>query len=343
MYSAKAFAASAFNSTATHVEHSLHSCGSTYTFLLTLLAQTSIPFVSRNSDGAACMSSHSGRVDDGHNAMRWQRPQSSRQKPYTRGARERSPCCVCRTRATYTEGMTRRRWIADTWDEQRTTAALTGDQAQHLARVLRAEPGQVFDVVAGGFLHRAEVAKVNDAEVRFLLHEEQEGEAALPVRLLLAVFKFDHLEWAIEKATELGAARISPVIARRTEKHLAQAAAKRVDRWRRIVREASQQSRRTDVPEIDDPASLKDVLRSVEEPVKLLLAETEEEHSLRAALQSAAYGAVALAIGPEGGWTADEMEQFRAAGWQHVTLGPRILRAETAAIAALAVTAALRG
>src|SRR6201996_5754942 len=149
--------------------------------------------------------------------------------------------------------MTRRRWIADT--SHGNTASLTGDQAAHLARVLRAQPGQIFDVVADGFLHRAEVTEVRDDEVLFTLHEEHEAESALPVRLLIAVFKFDHMEWGIEKATELGAARITPVLARRTEKHLAQAAAKRVDRWRRIVREASQQSRRSDVPEVDDPVA----------------------------------------------------------------------------------------
>ncbi len=238
--------------------------------------------------------------------------------------------------------MTRRRWIADKWNATRTEASLTGDQAQHLARVLRAQPGQIFDVVADGFLHRAEVTAVHEDEVVFTLHEEHEAEVALPVRLLVAVFKFDHMEWGIEKATELGAARITPVLARRTEKHLAQAAAKRVDRWRRIVREAAQQSRRTGVPEVDDPATLKQALLTVDAPIKLLLAETEEENTLRAALEAAQQGAaIALAIGPEGGWTADEMQLFRDNGWQHVTLGPRILRAETAAIAALAITAAL--
>ncbi len=240
--------------------------------------------------------------------------------------------------------MTRRRWIADTWNASRTTASLTGDQAAHLARVLRAQPGQIFDVVADGFLHRAEVTAVRDDEVLFTLHEEHEAAAALPVRLLLAVFKFDHLEWGIEKATELGAARISPVIARRTEKHLAQAAAKRVERWRRITLEAAQQSRRSDVPQVDDPLTLKQVLQGVDESVKFLLAETEEENTLRAALEAAPQDAsIALAIGPEGGWAPEEMQLFRDAGWQHVTLGPRILRAETAAIAALAVTAAMRG
>src|ERR1700710_2887453 len=126
--------------------------------------------------------------------------------------------------------MTRRRWIADNWTS--TTASLIGDQATHLSRVLGAEPGQIFDVVAGGFLHRAEITSVREDEVLFTLHEELESDAALPLHLLLAVFKFDHMEWAIEKATELGVARITPILARRTEKHLSLAAPKRVERWR---------------------------------------------------------------------------------------------------------------
>ncbi len=233
--------------------------------------------------------------------------------------------------------MTRRRWIAD--ERTETTATLKGDQAVHLARVLRAQPGQVFDVVAGGFLHRAEVLSVDERAVVFTLHEELEADAALPVHLLMAVFKFDHMEWGIEKATELGASRITPVIARRTEKHLAQAAAKRVERWRRIVLEASKQSRRTDVPKVDEPAMLKAALAGVSAETKLLLAETEQDNSLSAGLVDARD--VALAIGPEGGWTPEEMALFSESGWRHVTLGPRILRAETAALAGLAVCAAV--
>jgi len=235
--------------------------------------------------------------------------------------------------------MTRRRWIADTWTP--TTASLTGDQAAHLARVLRATPGQIFDVVAGGFLHRAEVTSVSDKEVLFTLHEELEADAALPLHLLLAVFKFDHMEWAIEKATELGAARITPVLARRTEKHLAQAAPKRTERWRRIALEASKQSRRTDIPEIADPATLKAALEQEQSPTRILLSETEQATPLSAALTASArptgYESVALAIGPEGGWTPEEMALFTAHHWTPVTLGPRILRAETAAIAAIAI------
>jgi 16S rRNA (uracil1498-N3)-methyltransferase len=231
--------------------------------------------------------------------------------------------------------MTRRRWIADTWTT--TTAALTGDQAAHLARVLRAEPGQIYDVVAGGFLHRAEITSVSEAEVLFTLHEELESDAALPLHLLLAIFKFDHMEWAIEKATELGIARITPILARRTEKHLALAAPKRVERWRRIALEASKQSRRTDIPEIADPTQLKQALEQEKSPTRILLSETEQTTTITAALTSAHHSDTAIAIGPEGGWTPEEMSLFTQHAWQPVTLGPRILRAETAAIAAIAI------
>ena len=235
--------------------------------------------------------------------------------------------------------MTRRRWIADRWTT--TTASLTGDQAAHLARVLRAEPGQIYDVVSNGFLHRAEILSVSEAEVLFTLHEELESDAALPLHLLLAVFKFDHMEWAIEKATELGIARITPILARRTEKHLAQSALKRSERWRRIALEASKQSRRTDIPNIADPIPLKQALAEEKSPTRILLSETEQTLTLTEALKAATSSQpetdTALAIGPEGGWTPEEMSLFTEHQWQPVTLGPRILRAETAAIAAIAI------
>jgi 16S rRNA (uracil1498-N3)-methyltransferase len=244
--------------------------------------------------------------------------------------------------------MTRRRWIANTCTP--TTATLTGDQAIHLARVLRAEPGQIFDIVANGFLHRAEIATVSEDSVLFTLHEQLESDAALPLHLLLAIFKFDHMEWAIEKATELGIARITPILARRTEKHLAQSSAKRVERWRRIALESAKQSRRTDIPEIADPAQLKPALEQEKTSTRILLSETEQTTTLTAALENistkedsnvsheAAHRIThALAIGPEGGWTPEEITLFLQHNWQPVTLGPRILRAETAAIAAIAI------
>jgi 16S rRNA (uracil1498-N3)-methyltransferase len=268
----------------------------------------------------------------------------------------------------------RRRFIADTWSPPTghpTHAALTGDQAAHLARVLRATPGQVFDIVANGFLHRAEITAVSDSEVRFTLHEELEADAALPIHLLLAIFKFDHFEWAIEKATELGVARITPILARRTEKHLALAAPKRLERWRRIAHESSKQSRRTDIPEILNPTPLPTALAAETANLRILLSETEQQTTLTAALtatnagapnststdrvphpsqphrdgwdvngSSAVLNSLALAIGPEGGWTPEEIILFTTHTWQPVTLGPRILRAETAAIAAIAIASA---
>ncbi len=243
--------------------------------------------------------------------------------------------------------MTRRRWIADTWTA--TSASLLGEQAFHLARVLRAEPGQTFDVLAGGFLHRGTISSVSEEEVTFTLHEELEADAALPVHLLLAVIKFDHYEWGLEKATELGAARITPILARRTDKHLAHSAAKRAERWRRIAREASQQSRRSDIPTIDDPQPLRSAIQLAAASTRLLLAETEQTHTLAAALQRRARrdgleaerkDELAFAVGPEGGWAAEEMQLFTESGFSHVTLGPRILRAETAALCALSICSA---
>jgi 16S rRNA (uracil1498-N3)-methyltransferase len=239
--------------------------------------------------------------------------------------------------------MTRRRWIAEHWDEA--TATLIGAQAEHMARVLRAQPGMEADVVAGGRVFHAVVAAVEADEVRFNLIAELQADAALPVTLVLAVYKFDRMEWALEKATELGVAAIAPVIARRTEKHLAQAASKRVERWRRIVHEAAQQSRRSDVPLIHEPGPLPAWVKTASTATRIVLAEQERTTTLRNIMDEAVLNAgdqmpaLEMAIGPEGGWAPDEEALFDTNGWRAASLGPRILRAETAAIAALSVVA----
>jgi 16S rRNA (uracil1498-N3)-methyltransferase len=234
--------------------------------------------------------------------------------------------------------MTRRRWIADEVSANR--AALTGAHADHLARVLRARVGQEFDIVANGVLHRGRIATIADTRVEFELGEEIPSEPApIQLTLLLAIFKFDRMEWAIEKCTELGVTRVIPVIARRTDSHLAVASQKRVDRWRRIALQASEQSRRAAPPEISDPAKLRDAL-AFPAKLKLLLSEAEDQSHLRE-IQPNPDDNVLLAIGPEGGWAEDELEQFRANGWISVSLGTTILRAETAAIAATAITMSL--
>ena len=239
--------------------------------------------------------------------------------------------------------MTRRRWIAEHWDEA--TATLMGAQAEHMVRVLRAQPGMEADVVAGGHVFHAEVAAVAPGEVRFNLIAEVEADPALPVTLVMAVYKFDRMEWALEKATELGVAAVVPVIAQRTEKHLAEAADKRAERWRRIVHEAAQQSRRSDVPLIHEPAALAARVRAASSATRIVLAEQERSTTLRSLIEEAPVAAqdemptLEIAIGPEGGWAPGEEALFDANGWRAASLGPRILRAETAAIAALAVAA----
>lgn len=233
--------------------------------------------------------------------------------------------------------MTRRRWIAD--EVSGSHAALTGSHAEHLSRVLRVRIGQEFDIVAGGEVRRGRVSGVSQGRVEFELGDVVPAPVPMPVTLALSIFKFDRMEWAIEKCTELGVARIVPVIARRTESHLAEAAPKRVGRWQRIAREAAEQSRRVSAPEIFPPIKLKEAI-ALPGGSRIVLAEVEEQVMLKDAVQRHSSGDIVLAFGPEGGWTDAELQMFRDAGWTWASLGGTILRAETAAIAALAVVLA---
>ncbi|MFZ0947105.1 MAG: 16S rRNA (uracil(1498)-N(3))-methyltransferase [Candidatus Sulfotelmatobacter sp.] len=233
--------------------------------------------------------------------------------------------------------MTRRRWIADEVSGDR--AALVGAHADHLVRVLRARIGESFDIATGQALRRGRITSVNEDRVEFDLGEVISAAPLAKITLVLAIFKFDRLEWAIEKCTELGVSRIVPVISRRTDAHLAAASMKRVERWRRIARQAAEQSRRAAPPEIAAPIKLSDAL-NLPEALRVVLAESEEQTLLRDVLQAhATAGGIALAVGPEGGWAEDELQLFQQAGWISASLGNTILRAETAAIAAIAVAA----
>ena len=233
--------------------------------------------------------------------------------------------------------MTRRRWIADEVSGDR--AALVGEHADHLVRVLRARVGEDFDIATGQGVRRGRIALVKDDRVEFDLGEIISAARVADITLVLAVYKFDRMEWAIEKCTELGVSRIVPVISRRTDSHLAAASGKRLERWQRIARQAAEQSRRTTPPDIAEPIKLSEALNS-STGLRILLAESEDHTLLLDALKDGtADGAVALAVGPEGGWTEDEVKAFRQAGWIPASLGNTILRAETAAIAAMAIAA----
>jgi 16S rRNA (uracil1498-N3)-methyltransferase len=230
--------------------------------------------------------------------------------------------------------MTRRRWIADEVSGSR--AFLVGAHADHLARVLRARVGQKFDITTGGEVRRGLVIAISADRVEFELGDPVPSSPNVQITLLLSIFKFDRMEWAIEKCTELGVARVVPVIARRTEAHLAAAAAKRVERWRRIVLQAAEQSRRSLVPEVCQPLKFKDAL-ALPGGTRIVLSEFETEIKLKDLLQSSSVSEVVIALGPEGGWTNEELTTFREAGWSSASLGSTILRAETAAIAAMSI------
>jgi 16S rRNA (uracil1498-N3)-methyltransferase len=243
--------------------------------------------------------------------------------------------------------MTRRRWIAD--EVTGNTAALVGEHAAHLSRVLRAEIGQEFDIATEAGIRRGTIISISDDRVEFTLGEESRltsRNSAPKITLALAIFKFDRMEWAIEKCTEIGVARIIPVIARRSDAHLAAASAKRHERWQRIVRQAAEQSRRSAPPEISAPIKLKELTgggvltAGITDRVVLAesLADAREDVRLGNILRSqSSPGEVALAVGPEGGWADEELTWFSETGWIAASLGGTILRAETAAIVATAL------
>ena len=232
--------------------------------------------------------------------------------------------------------MTRRRWIAD--EVSGTHAALTGEHADHLVRVLRARLGQEFDIATGAVVRHGRIVNIQEGRVEFELGDEVSAIHILNITLLLAIFKFDRLEWAIEKCTELGVSRIVPVIARRTDAHLASAAAKRAERWRRVALQGAEQSRRAAPPEIIAPVKLQDGVSHAAIGLRIVLAESEQQTRLRDILASQPAGEIVLAVGPEGGWADEEVQLFQRSGWNSASLGPTILRAETAAIAATAIT-----
>jgi 16S rRNA (uracil1498-N3)-methyltransferase len=231
--------------------------------------------------------------------------------------------------------MTRRRWIADEISGDR--AVLLGKNAEHLSRVLRARIGQQFEIATTTGVRLGEIVEIEPGRVVFSTTELSESRAAQSsstIHLYLAVFKFDRFEWALEKCTELGVKRIIPMIAERTDAHLATAAERRVERWRRIAREAAQQSRRETVPQIDNPVKLEAGVSRVQGK-RIVLSELEHQQRLADVIGNASE--LSLAIGPEGGWTEVELALFTQSGWIAASLGSTILRAETAAITALAI------
>lgn len=226
---------------------------------------------------------------------------------------------------------------------ERDRAHLAGESAEHLARVLRAEPGQLYELSDGCSAWLARVDCVSSsgragARVEFALVEPLAArEPAVHVELLLAIVKFDRFEWAIEKASELGVAEIVPLDAARSDKSLVAAAGKRIARWRKILVESAQQSRRLTVPLLHEPAKPAAAFARPSAPLRLLFSERPGAKPLRDLLVPPAQPRAVIAIGPEGGWTDQELSAARSAGFVDVSLGENILRTETAVAAALSI------
>src|SRR6478736_3994111 len=221
------------------------------------------------------------------------------------------------------------------------TVRITGPLLQHLRGSLRLQPGELLTVTdERGTRYRAEIAEVSSGTLigRILDTISAPPRTSPSIVLAQSLLKGEKMDWVIQKATELGVDRIAPVLATHS---VVRPRADRIEhqlaRWQRIALEAAQQSERWSVPVIDEPATVCQLLSaSKKASSKILLAERSDGASLTS-LPLHGNGDVWLVIGPEGGWDEGELREMRQEGFLAVTLGPRILRAETAAIAALSV------
>ena len=232
--------------------------------------------------------------------------------------------------------MTRRRFFAppSAFNFSKRIVTLTADEAKHLREVLRLKPGDEVSVFDGeGKEFRARVAQARRDSAELDLDEEiapARPESPLQIELAVALLKGEKFDLVVQKATELGVTKIVPLITRYADIKLRDEsdASKRVARWQRIALEAAKQSGRAVVPEVSLPVAVSSVFSE-----RCLLFSEKEGHGLT----QIDMDVVTAIIGSEGGWSDEELEQARAAGARIVTLGGRILRAETAAITAAAL------
>jgi 16S rRNA (uracil1498-N3)-methyltransferase len=263
----------------------------------------------------------------------------------------------------------RRRFFVEQFVGDR--AVMEGEAAHHLGRVLRAERDQLYELSDGNRVCLARIEDVKRDRIEFSLTEELPiHQPTLQTTLLLSVAKFYAFELALEKATELGVSSIVPLAAARSEKALLAAAPKRAERWKKILLEASQQSRRVSVPVLESLTKPEKAFSSQIDhgPLRIMLSERPSAPMLRTILEKGAVWKPALqngdvptesgympsplqtwalqkdqkattavlAVGPEGGWTDGEFQRAQRQGFREASLGPLILRTETAVIAALA-------
>ncbi|WP_010270394.1 16S rRNA (uracil(1498)-N(3))-methyltransferase [Paenibacillus senegalensis] len=227
------------------------------------------------------------------------------------------------------------------------SVVLAGDDAYHIQRVMRAEPGTKL-ICSNGIDREAVVAITHmtkqTVEAEIVEELPMEAEPSVHVWIAQSLPKADKMELVIQKGTEIGAARFIPFTSERTVvQYDHKKEIKRLERWRKIAKEAAEQAHRNRIPELSSPSSWKELLR-LGSQVDLALLCYEKQHTLsfRALLEQALAGekggepyTILIAIGPEGGFTPAEAAEAEQAGYRPVSLGRRILRTETAAMVAL--------
>ena len=226
------------------------------------------------------------------------------------------------------------------------SVCIRGDEFYHLSRVLRLKENTEVALFDGrGLELSGTIAALDDEQARIEVTgvSEQRGESPLEITLLQAMTKGGKMDLIIQKGTEIGVASFRPFFSDRTVPKAgadASAGAKRSARWRKIAVEAAKQCGRSVVPDIREPVPFEEVLAGIEDGLKLMPWEMEQEKGLRETIREEGRAGVEKAvilIGPEGGLTEENVATARQHGFIPVSLGPRILRTETAAIAALAI------
>ncbi len=220
------------------------------------------------------------------------------------------------------------------------TARITGEDARHIARTLRMKPGEEICLCDGaGTDYTGRIVSLDgDAvEVEVTAACASRAEPSVWAALYISLPKGDKMELCVQKAVELGASEIIPVMsARCVSRPDGKTMEKKTARWQKIASEASKQAGRGIIPVVHSALTFEQALADAQRfDLSLFLYENEQEHSLKQALEERAYRSVALFSGPEGGYEQTEAGRAVSAGAVCVTLGPRILRCETAPLAAL--------
>jgi 16S rRNA (uracil1498-N3)-methyltransferase len=246
--------------------------------------------------------------------------------------------------------MTRRRFhaLSSAFDFESQTVTLRADEARHLRDVLRLKTGdEVYVFDGAGREFRCLIVNANRDSTELRIDSEVEPakpESQLQLKLGVALLKGEKFDLVVQKVTELGVTKVVPLITRYADIHLRDEAdaAKRVARWQRIALEAAKQSGRAFVPEVSAPVSFETFVAGTKDAELCLMFSERGGAGLGEFADRAPRSAVAL-IGSEGGWSDGEIERARAESFQVVTLGGRILRAETAAITVTALLQHLFG